>query len=154
MLQLVTSALKIGCKTMIFRAVDVENVFLSSVVMPKRRIMLFAQSAADKTKEDLMPAAIGVLERKRNKLELGSVFVTTKASRALLESGESPDEFLVRHQSGDWGEVGSAECKENELSFCKGYRVFSIYTLSTGETIWIITQPDRSATTLLLPEEY
>jgi hypothetical protein len=101
-----------------------------------------------------MPATIGVLERKRNKLELGSVFVTPKASQALQEAGQSPDEFLARHESGDWGEVGAAECKENELSLCKGFRVFSIYPLANGETIWVITQPDRSATTALLPEEY
>jgi hypothetical protein len=98
-----------------------------------------------------MPVTIGVLERNRNKLELGSVIVTLKASRALEEAGQTPDEFLARHESGDWGEVGHAE---NELSFIKGYRVCSIYPLSNGETIWIITQPDRSATTLMLPEEY
>jgi hypothetical protein len=46
------------------------------------------------------------------------------------------------------------DARENELSFMKGYRVFSIYKLFTGEEIWIITQPDRSATTVLLPEEY
>jgi hypothetical protein len=95
-----------------------------------------------------------VLERKRNKLELGAVFVTPKATRALHEASQSPDEFLARHESGDWGEVGSMDAKENELSFIKGYRVFSIYKLSTGEEIWVITQPDRSATTVLLPEEY
>ncbi len=99
-------------------------------------------------------ASTAVLERKRKRLELGAVFVTPKASRVLMEAGETADEFLARHESGDWGEVGSAEWQENELSFCKGYRVFSIYRLSTGETIWIITQPDRSATTVLLPEEY
>jgi hypothetical protein len=98
-----------------------------------------------------MPATIGVLERKRNKLELGSVIVTPKASTALAEAGQSPDEFLARHECGDWGEVGYAE---NELSLCKGYRVCSIYPLLSGEKIWIITQPDRTATTVLLPEEY
>jgi hypothetical protein len=101
-----------------------------------------------------MPATIGILKRGRKQLELGSVFVTPKASRALQEADQSPDEFLTRHESGDWGEVGSMDARENELSFMKGYRVFSIYKLSTGEEIWIITQPDRSATTVLLPEEY
>src|SRR5262245_11568480 len=98
-----------------------------------------------------MHATIGVLESKRNKLELGSVFVTPKASQALHEAGQSPDEFLARHESGDWGEAGYAE---NELSLCKGYRVFSIYPLLSGEKIWIITQADRSTTAVLLPEEY
>lgn len=96
----------------------------------------------------------GILERKRNKFELGSVFVTPKATHSLQEAGQSPDEFLARHESGDWGEVGSADRKENEFSLCKGYRVFSIYPLANGETIWIITQPDRSVTTIMLPEEY
>src|SRR5215813_6424139 len=102
----------------------------------------------------VMPASIGVLERKSHKLELGSVIVTPKASRGLHEAGQSPDEFLARHESGDWGEVGTADWMENERSLCKGFRVFSIYKLSTGEEMWIITQPDRSATTVLLPEEY
>jgi hypothetical protein len=101
-----------------------------------------------------MPTTAGLLGRNRKKFELGHVLVTPRASRALHESGESPDEFLARHESGDWGEVGSADGKENDLSLCKGYRIFSIYPLSSGETIWIITQPDRSATTILLPEEY
>jgi hypothetical protein len=100
-----------------------------------------------------MPLAIGV-PRKNRKLELGSVIVTPRASRALDKAGQSPDEFLARHESGDWGDVGSAESRENEVSLCKGFRVFSIYPLSSGAMIWIITQPDRSATTVLLPEEY
>ena len=99
-----------------------------------------------------MAATIGVLERKRHKLELGSVIVTPKASRALEEAGQSPDEFLSRHESGDWGEAGYAV--GNDLSQYIGVRVYSIYKLSTGEEIWIITQPDRSATTIMLPEEY
>lgn len=101
-----------------------------------------------------MPVSIGVLERKRTKLELGSVFVTPKASRALQQAGQSPDEFLARHESGACGEAGSAAWNGNGLSLCKGVQVYSIYKLSTGEEIWIITQPDRSATTILLPEEY
>jgi hypothetical protein len=108
----------------------------------------------EKLKVVSMPFADAALRRPKNKFELGSVFVTPKASRALEEADQSPDEFLARHESGDWGEVGSMESKENELSLCKGYRVFSIYKLCTGEEIWIITQPDRSATTVLLPEEY
>ena len=101
-----------------------------------------------------MPATLGVLARKGSKFEIGSVFVTPKASRALAEAGQSADEFLERHQAGDWGEVGSADWKENELAYCKGYRIYSIYKLSSGDEIWIITQADRSATTVLLPEEY
>ena len=95
-----------------------------------------------------------LLKKKRRKLELGSVFVTSKATQKLNEVEQSADEFLARHESGDWGEASAADSKENELACCKGYRVFSIYHLTNGEEIWIVTQPDRSATTVLLPEEY
>ncbi len=100
-----------------------------------------------------LSVAIGNLQRTK-KLEIGSVFLTPKASRALVEANESPDEFVARHESSDWGEVGSAESMENELSLKKGFRIMSGYTLSTGKKVWIITEADRSATTLLLPEEY
>ena len=101
--------------------------------------MSFAQSAQDNT---------------RLRIRLGQVVVTPAALLALEEAGQSPEEFLERHQSGDWGEVGAEDWKENELSVKKGYRVLSTYTLSTRKTIWIITEADRSATTVLLPEDY
>src|SRR5262249_23313617 len=88
------------------------------------------------------------------KLKLGQIVSTPGALAALEESHQNPQEFLERHQSGDWGEVGAEDWKENELSVKKGFRVLSSYTLSTGKKIWIITEADRSATTLLLPEDY
>ena|SRR3972149_11330220 len=87
-------------------------------------------------------------------LELGSIVATPGALRALEAAGESPDEFLARHMAGDWGEVGEADRDENDLSLREGFRILSAYTLRTGVKIWIITEADRSATTLLLPEEY
>jgi hypothetical protein len=62
--------------------------------------------------------------------------------------------FLSRHISGDWGEVDEHDRRENELSVAQGFRLLSAYTLSTGTKVWIITEADRSATTLLLPSEY
>lgn len=87
-------------------------------------------------------------------LELGVVVATPGALRALEAAGQSADEFLARHVLGDWGEVGEADRDENELSLREGFRIMSAYTLRTGVKIWIITEADRSATTLLLPEEY
>jgi len=62
--------------------------------------------------------------------------------------------YLVRHIAGDWGDVDEHDYRENELSLIQGFRLLSAYTLKTGTKIWIITEADRSATTVLLPEEY
>lgn len=87
-------------------------------------------------------------------VELGAIVATPGALRALEEAGQGSWEFLARHAAGDWGEVGPEDREENELSVREGFRVLSAYTLKTGVKIWIITEADRSATTVLLPEEY
>ena len=61
---------------------------------------------------------------------------------------------LARHMHGDWGELGEKDKRENELALEQGYRLLSSYRSATGVKFWIITEADRSATTVLLPEEY
>ena len=56
--------------------------------------------------------------------------------------------------SGDWGELSDDDVKENELSLEQGFRLLSRYQTMKGERLWIITEADRSATTILLPSEY
>jgi hypothetical protein len=63
-------------------------------------------------------------------------------------------ELLTRHVTGDWGQLEDEDKKENELSLQQGFRLLSAYEISTGLKIWVITERDRSATTLLLPSEY
>lgn len=71
-----------------------------------------------------------------------------------------PDPFLRRHQSGDWGEVCKDDAQLNDESIAyegdmeKQQRVMSVYKTSKNETLWIITEWDRSVTTILLPSEY
>lgn len=95
------------------------------------------------------------------KFQLGQIAATPGALKALRTSGQSPLEFLWRHIAGDWGDVDEHDRKDNELSLRKGlrilrtgFRIFSAYTLKDGTKIWIISEIDRSVTTLLLPEEY
>ncbi len=88
------------------------------------------------------------------KFELGQVVATPGALAALECCGESPADYLRRHQAGDWGEVCDEDRRENELSLLHGFRLLSSYHLGSGTKIWIITEADRSATTILLPEEY
>jgi hypothetical protein len=72
-----------------------------------------------------------------------------------LEKAEQlPAEFLDRHAEGDWGDVPEGDKQENEVSVEHGLRILSAYTTIAGEKIWIIMEADRSATTILLSEEY
>lgn len=81
--------------------------------------------------------------------------VATPGALALLEQvNKSPRELLSRHLSGDWGDLCPEDKTENELSLKYGFRLLSSYHVTDTENIWIITEADRSVTTLLLPAEY
>lgn len=61
---------------------------------------------------------------------------------------------LTRHRRGDWGNLTDEDKQENELSLKAGYRILSAYEAKGLPKIWIITEADRSATTILFPDEY
>ena len=86
--------------------------------------------------------------------ELGQTVMTIGAQEALEESNQLPNEFLAKHQSGNWGDVCEDDKRENELSLLEGFRILSSYKTSKDVKLWVITEADRSATTLLLPEDY
>lgn len=87
--------------------------------------------------------------------ELGSVVYTPAALAALGDAGVLPQNLLIRHVTGDWGNnLSKNDRDENDFSVKHGYRILSAYDLPTDVRIWIITEADRSATTFLLPEEY
>lgn len=88
------------------------------------------------------------------KFSLGQVVATPGAIDALARSGQSPMEFLNRHAVGDWGEVDEQDRQANDDSVVHGARLLSVYRTKLGDRIWIITEWDRSVTTLLLPDEY
>jgi len=90
----------------------------------------------------------------RPKFPLGQIVATPGVLQALQATGQHPLQFLQRHASGDWGELCEEDKQENELSLRHGFRILSAYRLSDGTKLWIITEADRSATTLLLPSEY
>ena len=87
-------------------------------------------------------------------LQLGQVVATPGAVEALKEASQTASHFLNRHLSGDWGDLCEEDRQLNDDAINNGSRVLSSYTLSTGDKLWVITEADRSATTLLLPEEY
>ena len=61
---------------------------------------------------------------------------------------------LARHNRGDWGDVGKEDHAENGLSLQQGFRLFSVYHGANGTKFYIITENDRSLTTVLLPSDY
>ena len=85
---------------------------------------------------------------------LGRIVATPGALAALQAAGQTPHEFLARHLRKDWGDLSAEDRQENELSLRAGFRLLSAYHTKLGETVWIITEADRSATTVFLPSEY
>jgi hypothetical protein len=61
---------------------------------------------------------------------------------------------ILNHSRGDWGEVCPEDAQENNRSLVEGCRILSAYSDSQGRKFWIITEGDRSVTTILLPEDY
>jgi hypothetical protein len=86
-------------------------------------------------------------------LPLGRVLATPGALKLLTEASAHPFTYLVRHATGDWGDLCTFDRRQNEIALRDGLRVFSSYDVPAGK-VWIITEADRSITTILLPEEY
>jgi hypothetical protein len=84
----------------------------------------------------------------------GQIVATPGALALLEQANQSPLEFLSRHLRGDWGDLCQDDKTENELSLKFGFRLMSSYQVTDTERLWIITEADRSVTTLLLPAEY
>lgn len=87
------------------------------------------------------------------KFPLGTILATPAAVALLRSKGVSPIDLLIRHASGDWGDVCAQDAAANVEAMCKGTRIFSAYQLDQDK-VWIITEADRSSTCLLLPSEY
>jgi hypothetical protein len=87
---------------------------------------------------------------------LGQVMATRNVLKALAQAGVDPAQLLARHQTGDWGELPRGDIHENHLSLRHGWRLFSSYPIEDGgaRKVWVITEADRSVTTILLPEDY
>ena len=86
--------------------------------------------------------------------DLGQIVGTPGALTAMEKAEQHPVELLLRHVTGDWGDLDDEDKKENELSVMEGFRILSAYKLETNVKVWVITEWDRSVTTILLPEEY
>ncbi len=91
--------------------------------------------------------------RGKRLFRLGEVVATPAALAALDESGQTPDFFFDRHAAGQWGLIDQDDARLNDKAVRNGNWILSVYQTLKGKTFWIITESDRSVTTLLLPEE-
>lgn len=87
------------------------------------------------------------------KFALGQCVATHNAVETMQERGINPLHLLLRHHNGDWGEVGAEDKAANDRALIDGTRLLSAYNVN-GVRLWVITEADRSATTILLPEDY
>ena len=86
---------------------------------------------------------------------LGQTVATPGALALLEKNGQTPAEFIARHQFGDWGDALCEEDQKlNDAALKDGSRLFSSYKLNDGQKIWIITESNRSSTCVLRPDEY
>ena len=93
-------------------------------------------------------------DAKKALFPLGMVVLTPGADAVLVAAGVIAREIIERHQSGDWGELMPDDCSVNDDAVRYGDRILSAYKLGKGRRLWVITEADRSVTTLLLPSEY
>lgn len=95
-----------------------------------------------------------MIAKRDAKFRMGKILATPGALKALKESGQAPLDFLSRHACGDWGEVCPEDRAANDRALESGERILSTFRTNEGARLWVITEWDRSLTTILLPEEY
>lgn len=91
------------------------------------------------------------------KFEMGQLVMTRGVNDRVADDTEFAKfvhESMARHARGDWGDLGEEDKKENELSLREGFRLLSAYEKPPLPKIWVITEADRSVTTVLFPSEY
>jgi hypothetical protein len=88
------------------------------------------------------------------RLTAGRLFATPGALDVLRAANVTVGDLLTRHLNCDWGDLAEEDRAQNDLALEAGLRVLSAYALPGNAKVWIITEWNRSVTTVLLPDEY
>jgi len=97
------------------------------------------------------------METNNPKFNLGRTYLTRGVNDLVAENLEFAKfvmDSLKRHASDDWGDLCEADKRENEYALGKYLRLLSSYTYDDNQKVWVITEADRSVTTILFPDEY
>jgi len=89
-----------------------------------------------------------------SKFAFGHVVHTPAAVSLLAKHAVNMAALLKRHGNGDWGDLGDDDKKENDFAVSSGDQILSSYEVAAGSKVWIVTEGDRSVTTVLLPSDY
>ena len=112
------------------------------------------QNEQDETVEEPLADYPAPVVESQQALELGQL-VMTQGVKHFVKQGFSPIRYIARHRSGDWGDLCEHDQEVNRQALIHGDRIMSVYKLNEPiGTLWVITEADRSVTTLLLPSEY
>jgi hypothetical protein len=93
------------------------------------------------------------MPKPRALFDLGQLVATPGALDTMERYGINPLALLARHLTGDWGDLSAADKRENDFSVTRRLRILSAYGQG-DEKLWVITEADRSVTTILRPDEY
>ncbi|WP_420993626.1 hypothetical protein ACKI2N_015705 [Cupriavidus sp. 30B13] len=107
--------------------------------------------AADRTKPVEAPCSAATFTPR---FAPGQVLATPAALAALAQANVTPQSLLRRHLCGDWGDLDELDHQQNNFALAMSARLLSSYALPGGGKVWVITEADRSVTTVLLPEDY
>jgi len=105
------------------------------------------------TSPEHAPTTCRTLQTPPPRFRLGQIVATRGVLKHLEHHGIQADPYLRRHARGDWGDVAPEDALANERAVEHGARILSSYEVA-GERVWLITEADRSVTTLLFPPEY
>ena len=95
-----------------------------------------------------------MIMKRKPRFNPGRLLSTPGALDAMMDAQQSPMNFVGRHIHGDWGDVCEEDQRVNEEALGHELRLLSSYRTKKGVKLWVITEADRSVTTILLPDEY
>ena len=87
-------------------------------------------------------------------LRLGQLVATPVAIALMAKLGIDPSKLIERHRNGDWSELCDEDRQANAEAIVHGERILSSYPVDDGVKLWVITERDRSVTTILIPNDY
>jgi len=92
--------------------------------------------------------------RRAWRVPLGDLYITANILDLIEREGIDIAALILRHLTGDWGDMDRHDRAHNDHALLTGARLLSAYRVSDTKTVWIITEPGRAETTVLLPDEY